>query len=116
MGPCPICPFPAKFFMTYIILAIIYQGYLNGFGQDKMDSITKLVAENTKQLLTLFNQDADIVKNSSESYISLLNNQQYVARLIEGCNAISIIILFISFVVSFSGTIKSTLFFILGGG
>jgi len=112
----PFLLFLAKFFMTYIILAIIYQGYLNGFGQDKMDSITKLVAENTKQLLTLFNQDADIVKNSSESYIRLMYNQQYVARLIEGCNAISIIILFISFVVSFSGTIKSTLFFILGGG
>jgi exosortase family protein XrtF len=42
-------------------------------------------------------------------------NQQYVAKMIEGCNAISIIILFISFVVSFSGRIKSTVFFILGG-
>jgi exosortase family protein XrtF len=82
---------------------------------DKIDSITELVAENTKQLLILFNEDADIVKNNSESFIRLIYNQQYVARIIEGCNAISIIILFISFVVSFSGRMRPTLFFVLGG-
>jgi hypothetical protein len=32
-----------------------------------------------------------------------------MSRIIEGCNAISIIILFISFVVSFSGKLKPTL-------
>lgn len=102
--------------MTYIVLAFIYQGFLSSFGDGKIDSITKLVAENTKWSLKLFNEDAGIVKNDSEPYIRLMYNQQYVARMIEGCNAVSIIILFISFVVSFSGKIKSTLFFILGGG
>ncbi len=111
----PFLLFLAKFFFTYIILTFIYQGFLRSFGLDKIDSITELVAENTKQLLILFNEDADIVKNNSESFIRLIYNQQYVARIIEGCNAISIIILFISFVVSFSGRMRPTLFFVLGG-
>ncbi|EIA09151.1 exosortase family protein XrtF [Flavobacterium frigoris] len=111
----PFLLFLAKFFLTYIILALIYQGFLRSFGEDKIDSITELVAENTKQLLTLFDADSDIIKIDSEPYIRLIYNQQYVARMIEGCNAISIIVLFISFVVSFSGSVKSTVLFILGG-
>jgi exosortase family protein XrtF len=111
----PFLLFLAKFFVTYIVLTFIYQGFLRSFDEDKIDSITELVAENTKQLLTLFNTDADIVKNNSESYIRLIYDQHYVARMIEGCNGISVIILFISFVVSFSGKLKPTLFFILGG-
>ncbi|MGO4818991.1 exosortase family protein XrtF [Flavobacterium sp. W22_SRS_FP1] len=111
----PFLLFLAKFFMTYIVLALIYQEFLGFFGENKIDSITELVAENTKQLLTVFNVDADVVKNNSEPYIRLLYNQQYVARIIEGCNGISVIILFISFVVAFSGKVKSTLFFVLGG-
>lgn len=111
----PFLLFLAKFFLTYIILAFIYQGFLESYEEDNIDPITEFVAENTKQLLILFNADADVLKFDSEPFIRLMYNQQYVAKMIEGCNAISIIILFISFVVSFSGRIKSTVFFILGG-
>ena len=45
----------------------------------------------------------------------LLYNGKYIARMIEGCNAISVLILFVSFVVSFSGKLKTTLLFILAG-
>jgi exosortase family protein XrtF len=74
-----------------------------------------LVAENTKHLLTVFNADVDIVKKNGEPYIRLIYNQQYIAKMKEGCNGVSVIILFISFVVAFSGKVKPTLFFILGG-
>jgi exosortase family protein XrtF len=97
------------------MLAFVYQGFLGSFGEDNIDSITELVAENTKQLLTLFDADSDIIKNDSEPYIRLVYKQEYVARMIEGCNAVSIIILFISFVVSFSVRIKPTVLFIVVG-
>jgi exosortase family protein XrtF len=111
----PFLLFLAKFFITYIVLTFLYQGFLMSFGEYKIDSITQLVAENTKQVLTLFNADADVIKNNSEPYIRLMYNQHYVARIIEGCNGISVIILFISFVFSFSGKVRPTLLFILGG-
>lgn len=111
----PFLLFLAKFFVSYLLLTIVYQGFLSSFSDDKMDAITELVASNTKQLLTLFNADSDTVKDSSESYIRLIYNKQYLARMIEGCNGISVIILFISFVVAFSGKWKPTLFFVLGG-
>jgi exosortase family protein XrtF len=111
----PFLFFLAKFFITYIVLAFIYQGFLQSFGEHKIDAITGLVAENAKQLLTLFNADADVVKNDSESYIRFIYNQEYVATIVEGCNGISVIVLFVAFVVAFSGKVKPTLFFVLGG-
>lgn len=101
--------------MTYLVLSLIYQGYLSRFDTHDVDGITELVAKNTVQLVTFFEADFYIKQISNTSYIMFYYNQQAVARMIEGCNAVSVIILFISFVVSFSGKLKSTLLFILGG-
>tara|TARA_R110002124_G_scaffold61484_1_gene168429 strand:+ start:724 stop:1275 length:552 start_codon:yes stop_codon:yes gene_type:complete len=111
----PFLLFLTKFFLTFIILTVLYQGFLGRFEDNKIDSITKLVARNTEQLVGLFHTDVALEENKAETFIKLLYNQKYVARMIEGCNAISIIILFISFVVSFSGKLKPTLLFIFGG-
>jgi exosortase family protein XrtF len=111
----PFLFFLSKFFLTYIVLTLIYQGYLNSVTDGKVDTITKVVANNTKQVLELFGQDVAIEENVSEASIKLFYHKKYVARMIEGCNAISVIVLFISFVVSFSGKLKQTLLFIFGG-
>lgn len=93
----------------------MYQGYLSRFDTHAVDAITELVARNTVQLVTLFETDFYIKQISNTSYIMFYYNQQSVARMIEGCNAISVIILFASFVISFSGKWKTTFLFILGG-
>jgi len=91
------------------------QGYSNTFGENEIDSITKTVAQHTEKVLHLFTNDIAIQENKPEPFIKLLYHQKYVARVIEGCNAISVIILFVSFVVAFSGKWKHTLLFIFGG-
>jgi exosortase family protein XrtF len=111
----PFLVFLAKFFLTYLVLTLIYQGYLSLFDKNSVDGITRFVARNTEQLLTLFETDFYIKQISRTSNIMFYYNQEAVARMIEGCNAISVIILFASFVVSFSGKWKTTFFFILGG-
>jgi len=111
----PFLVFIAKFFLTYIVLTFLYQGFLSRFEDNEVDSITSLVANNTEQLLSFFNADFKLEGVENGPYIDLVYKQKYVARIIEGCNAVSIIILFISFVVSFSGKLKLTLSFIIGG-
>lgn len=111
----PFLFFLATFFLTYIILTLSYQHYLNSFGANKLDLITKMVSENTEQVLLLFDDGAAIEESQGYPYMKLFYNQKYVARITEGCNAISVIILFISFVVAFSGKLKTTLLFIVGG-
>jgi exosortase family protein XrtF len=111
----PFFLFLSKFFLTFIILTVLYQGFLNRFDNNKLDSITKLVASNTVQLLDLCSAGVVVEENKAETFIKISYNHSYVARIIEGCNAVSVIILFVSFVVSFSGKFKPTLFFVLGG-
>jgi exosortase family protein XrtF len=47
--------------------------------------------------------------------IKFFYNQRFIARIIEGCNGVSVIILFISFVIAFSGKIKATILYIMSG-
>ena len=107
--------FLASFFLTYFILTFLYQNYLSNFEGNKIDSITKMVGRNTEQVLLLFTNDSSVQESATHPYMKLFYNQQYVARIIEGCNAISVIVLFISFIVAFSGKLIPTLLYIFGG-
>lgn len=88
---------------------------MSRFDDNSVDSITEFVAKNTEQFFGLFNIDLFAKEVSGVPYMMLLYKSRYIARMVEGCNAISVIILFVSFVVSFSGKLKSTLFFIFLG-
>ena len=107
--------FLGTFFLTYIVLTFLYERYLNGFEENRIDAITTMVSYNTQWVLQLFNDQSFIEASATHPYMKLFFNDKYVARIVEGCNAISVIILFISFVISFSGKLKTTFFFIFGG-
>lgn len=111
----PFLFFLGTFFLTYIVLTFLYQEYLNSFGENKLDTITRLVGKNTKQVLQWFDSGATVEESKLDPYIKLFYNRRYMARIIEGCNGISVVILFASFVVAFSGKLKPTLLFIFGG-
>lgn len=111
----PFLVFLAKFFLTYLVLTLIYQFFLSQFDENSVDSVTQFVARNTEYFFRIFNVDFLVKEVSGAPYMMLLYNGKYIARMIEGCNAISVIILFIAFVVSFSGKLKPTLLFILAG-
>lgn len=111
----PFLVFLASFFLTYIILTFFYQNYLSSFEGNKLDSITKIVGKNTEQVLLLFTNDASVQEIAPEPYLRLIFHQKYVAQIIEGCNAISVIILFVCFIVAFSGKLIPTLLYLFGG-
>ncbi|MCL9804691.1 exosortase family protein XrtF [Flavobacterium amniphilum] len=112
----PFLSFLGKFFLAYLAMAGVYQWYLSGFGEVKMDHITRMVAWQTEELLQMVsNQPVVVEDNKPDQFIKIIYSGKYVARIIEGCNAISVIILFISFVVAFSGRLKPTVLFIFLG-
>lgn len=107
--------FLIKFFVTYFILFSIYAFYLKS-SQEKINnfktaSITTKVAKQTVGFLEFVGYHADYMQHEKELSVKLLIENRYVARVIEGCNSISLIILFISFVVAFAGPLKPTLLF-----
>jgi len=106
-----------KFIFTYLLLTFAYQYYLNQFDikKNEIDGFTKLVTNQVEQLLLFFNSDIHYELNPSHSCFNLFYKGKFVSRIIEGCNAINVIILFISFVFAFSGKLLNTVFYIIVG-
>ena len=69
----------------------------------------------TVKVLTAFGYNAKAIQHDKEVSLKLFFEGNYIVRIIEGCNAISLIILFVAFIFSFSGTVKATLLFSIIG-
>tara|TARA_B100000795_G_C22758262_1_gene422446 strand:+ start:285 stop:749 length:465 start_codon:yes stop_codon:yes gene_type:complete len=80
------------------------------------DFITNLVAKQSSELISSFGYEAEVMPHDTETSMKLYINQTYLARIVEGCNAVSIIILFIAFIISFSEKLKKTVLFLVAGG
>ena len=111
--------FLTKFFGVYALLFILYSLYLKNT-QEVGDvftcaPITKTVAKQTRGLLKIMGYNSEVKQHPEEISMQLMVGSTYVGRIIEGCNSISIIILFISFIVAFAGELKATLIYILLG-
>lgn len=105
------------FFGTYIVLALVYQAYLKYIPWENYypDYITQKVAEQSYEVIDLLGYDTYINKNPRLPQMQLWIREKAVVRIIEGCNSISVIILFLSFIVAFNKGFKKTLLFILSG-
>ena len=99
----PFLLFLGKFLLSYLLLTFVYESYLSQFDVKKLeiDGITQLVATQTKDLMVFFHYDADVKPNLTELGIKFFYNQRFIARIIEGCNGVNVIILFVSFVIAF---------------
>lgn len=100
--------------MVYLVLTFFYQSYLTTT-KNQVDFFTKNVSELSETAAQFFGMNYKVQKDNANEQYKVIYNKNYQIRIIEGCNAISVIILFIAFVVAFSSTFKATFLFILGG-
>ncbi len=109
--------FLIKFLLFYAVFAFIYKQYLNQYNPllNEVDSISTIVAHNTNNLLHFFNQESNLIDHEFEPSIKIFFKGKYVSRIIEGCNAVSVIILFAAFIFAFSSNFKRTFFYIIFG-
>lgn len=112
----PFFIFLFKFFAVYVVLTVLYQLYLGSFDAQKyeVDGFTASVAKQSEWLLNLFTV-AHTEPHPMQQSIKVSINGDYLARIVEGCNALSVMILFTAFVVAFQGRLKHTLLFIVFG-
>jgi exosortase family protein XrtF len=99
------------------VLTIGYNLYLNLSDGSKFypDYLTNLSARQTNTLLNALGYEANVLPHPQEPSMKIIINGKFVARIIEGCNAISIIILFLSFIIAFAGQLKTTIMYCLAG-
>ena len=79
------------------------------------DYVTNLVARQSGTLLETLGYETEVIPHPKEASMKLIINNKFVARIIEGCNSISAIILFVSFIIAFAVKFKTTLFYLLFG-
>ncbi len=112
-----VIKFILTFLLVYAVLSFSYKLYLDFSDGSKYypDYLTNLVAKQSESLLHTFGYDASIAKHPHEASMKLIINTKFVARVVEGCNSISVIILFIAFMIAFAGKFKTTFLYILAG-
>ncbi len=113
----PFFTFLSKFLLFYVVFTFGYKMYLDQYdvAKNEVDFFTKVVANQTGKLLGFFVENTSISPHNSEPSIKIFYNDLYVARIIEGCNAISVMILFAAFIFAFSTQWKKTgLYIVLG--
>jgi len=110
-----IIRFLLKFFITYFLLVGLYSLYLEKTQQKggvfSCAPITKTVAKHSEQLGRFFGYPIRVEQHESELAMKFYIGDVYAARVVEGCNAISVIILFLTFIIAFSGSVKATVIY-----
>lgn len=109
--------FVLLFLGSYLLLTLLYTAYLkySEGGSFYPDFITNLVARQSSFLLNLLSFKAAVFPDTAEPLMRLYIEEFYLAKIVEGCNSISVIILFSSFIFSFAEGFKKTLIFIFVG-
>ncbi|QRM89289.1 exosortase family protein XrtF [Lacinutrix sp. WUR7] len=109
--------FIVTFLLVYAVLTVGYKFFLQFSSGDKYypDYMTNLVAKQSKEILNALDYRVVLLPHPNEASLKLIINEKYVARVIEGCNSVSIIILFISFIIAFASKFKTTAIYILAG-
>ncbi len=122
----PTIFFLAKFFGIYLVLSTLYGVFIKNYDEQtpaELDPITRAVTYNVVQLASVFGYEGSIIQNDhlnyatqdETTYDSIYLNGKYAISVEEGCNGINIMILFLAFVVGFSGKWKNMLWFIPAG-
>ncbi len=112
----PFLIFLAKFFGTYALLTVLYTVYLRPYEfRGSVDPVTFAVARQSQGAIGMMGANSQVIPEPGKPWVRLTYYNRYVARIVEGCNAVSVMILFASFVVAFAGKFIATGLFILGG-
>ena len=107
----PVLLFLGKFFAIYIIGSWAYNQYLSMY-PTKLDPISVSITEQSTYILSWFQDDLLIYYNVGYPQADIICNGDTLYAVIEGCNAISVIILFLSFLFAFNSNWKNYLWFV----
>lgn len=100
-----------------MVFAWSYKIYLQQFDSatNEVDIFTEIVAKQTAGLLGVFVENVATAPHENDPSYKLFYQDKYVARVVEGCNAISVMNLFAAFVFAFATKwIKTALFISIG--
>lgn len=103
-----------RFLVIYFALFFLYQAYLDHYSAAGLDPASRWVASQVNFLTQRFGYQAHTVHIAKWKTEYFYVNGRAATRMIEGCNALSVMILFSAFVLAFYKGGR-TFFYVLGG-
>jgi exosortase family protein XrtF len=99
------------FFLFYFLLASLYQIYLDGYNE-RVDKISSMVGHQSASILRFFGFSAYATDINAEKSTYLFIDGLARVKVIEGCNGLSVMVLFMAFILGFVGPLKTKAWFI----
>ncbi|WP_261510840.1 exosortase family protein XrtF [Chryseobacterium paludis] len=110
----PVLSILLRFIIIYLVLLFCYQFYLNSFKESGLDPFSRIIAEQVSWIQNALHYPTQLYNDVSKEQVWFYVKKVYVTRMVEGCNAISVMILFISFVFAFYKGLKTFIFAFIG--
>ncbi|OWK75142.1 exosortase family protein XrtF [Flavobacteriaceae bacterium JJC] len=111
----PVLKILLRFIIIYVVLVFAYQFYLNQYQNSGLDPVSRWVSDQAAFLQNLFGYPSQMIPGKPEQETSWFYvSGRFVSRMVEGCNAISVMILFLAFIFAFYQGIKTFVFVGLG--
>jgi exosortase family protein XrtF len=105
--------FLAKFIGLYLVLNTMYGFWIESY-RPAADPLTRVVTVQSVWLISLFEEDISIGTKPGPN-IPVVQADRVIIEVFEGCNGLNVMIVFLCFVVAFSGTLKKTTIFCIAG-
>lgn len=110
----PVLKILLRFVLIYIVFVLLYQFYLNLYEEDVIDPFSRWTAVLVAKFQDFLGYPTTLVDSLKQHSIYFYTSIKYTTRMVEGCNAISVGILFTAFIFAFYKGKKTFLFVSLG--
>lgn len=110
----PVLIILARFIIIYLVFLAGYQWYLNLYSGAGLDPVSEWVAFQSGRIQDFLGYKTVLVDQPSRETTWFYVNGHYISRMVEGCNAISVMILFLAFIFAFYKGFKTFIFALLG--
>lgn len=110
----PVLKILVRFVAIYLIFLFLYQLYLNIYIGKEIDIFSFLVAGQVQQCQNFAGFPTQLYNDLKLESVWFYTVDKYTTRMVEGCNAVSVIILFLAFIFAFYRGVKTFVFAGLG--
>lgn len=99
--------FIVKFVILYLAANTLY-GFWVEWYSPSADPMTVQVAKMTAKGIAWFDGDVKAIEMANSKNVAIRNAEGIVIEVFEGCNGINVMLVFLSFIIAFRGTLAKT--------
>lgn len=102
--------FLLKFIGLYIVLNTAYGLWIEHYDPSP-DPLTIMVTHHTAALVSITEDSISVGEATQTPHVPLQQGRVMIVRVFEGCNSMNVMIVFLSFIIAFTGTLKKSVIF-----